>query len=296
MKSNKNNIVVLIIIVMLCIFSLVLYLFFNGNEDIKVPTENIELVTSGEDEYILIQKLINNYYGYIQNKNKDELLVILDPIYVKENGITSDNITNIINTKYENIEFGIKDLKRYEHNNLYYYFANGYTIDTNFLSSNYEYKKDVNFMLIIDKLNSKYLVYPLSDNDYEGFIKSYDLSSEKTFVTKYNKEKISTTTKLSIYISRFKAMLKYDVDEAYNMLTNEAKQIINYNTFKTKADSINDKCSTNIFSYDYEKSNDSDIYYVVDKELKVITIYEQAPMDFKISLELSYYREELEQN
>lgn len=295
MKEKNKLIVVIVIVFILALFSLVIYFMLGEDEDTEIIPNNIDLSyqkIEEDSDYFLIQNLLNNYYIMVGSKNTEDIYNVLNNKYIIDNNITIDNILDVIKNDYRNVSYGINSMKLIINNNLYYYFVNGYIQDSDYEEGDYYlYDNNVNCMVILNKKNKTYSIYPLYElNDYSNFINNYDFLEDSVMNTKYDSFNLTGTKRLTYYLARFTNMLYMDSEKAYGMLEEEFKKekYSTYEDFINDRDNIYNRIKTQLHSFLIEEETDDYVLYkVIDKDYNIIYIYEYEVMNY--TLEFEFY-------
>lgn len=289
---NVKKKAVILIIIILCIVTFLALILFNKKENIS-ESENSNIIISNSELVLLknndevfwaLQKAINDYYDLLSNKNKTDLLSVLDDDFVLKNGINIDNVLNIIYSNYEDVSFLIKKIYFLEGETITYYFINGYLLNQYIYNEEVKYYGDVNYMIIVNS-NKSYRIYPLTDSNFNDFANNFvfrdNLSINSNFSLKFNE--ISEKNKLVTYINQYKLLMYVDVDYAYSLLTDNAKNnYLSISDYENNIDNIYNKLSSVIFSFSKDNNDEFVLYNIIDNNNNKIKIYEYNTMDYKI--------------
>lgn len=289
---NVKKKVVILIIIILCVVTFLALILFNKKENIS-ESENSNIIISNSELVLLknndevfwaLQKAINDYYDLLSNKNKTDLLSVLDDDFVLKNGINIDNVLNIIYSNYEDVSFLIKKIYFLEGETITYYFINGYLLNQYIYNEEVKYYGDVNYMIIVNS-NKSYRIYPLTDSNFNDFVNNFvfrdNLSINSNFSLKFNE--ISEKNKLVTYINQYKLLMYVDVDYAYSLLTDNAKNnYLSISDYENNIDNIYNKLSSVIFSFSKDNNDEFVLYNIIDNNNNKIKIYEYNTMDYKI--------------
>ncbi len=289
---NVKKKAVILIIIILCVVTFLALILFNKKENIS-ESENSNIIISNSELVLLknndevfwaLQKAINDYYDLLSNKNKTDLLSVLDDDFVLKNGINIDNVLNIIYSNYEDVSFLIKKIYFLEGETITYYFINGYLLNQYIYNEEVKYYGDVNYMIIVNS-NKSYRIYPLTDSNFNDFVNNFvfrdNLSINSNFSLKFNE--ISEKNKLVTYINQYKLLMYVDVDYAYSLLTDNAKNnYLSISDYENNIDNIYNKLSSVIFSFSKDNNDEFVLYNIIDNNNNKIKIYEYNTMDYKI--------------
>ena len=143
--------------------------FFKNNSDTK-----IEIVTS-TSKFYTVSNCANQYLGYLVDKDVDNLLLLLDKNYKKNNNINSNNIFDKISILDRRYSFNAQKMYQETLNNdIVKYYLKGY-LYVDDIDSSYNDRKDYYLIILLDNKNSTYSVIPY---DGELFIKE-DVDAKK---------------------------------------------------------------------------------------------------------------------
>ena len=128
---------VLLIWLFVGVFILVLVFVISnitGNNGILKKDEKEKRYTFVKDynRYYTITNIVDKYYSAINNEYKDDLMVMLNDDYIKDNNITNDNVIAKLKVDNNNISFqGSLMCKKKLHTGVVSYYVSGETIGTN---------------------------------------------------------------------------------------------------------------------------------------------------------------------
>lgn len=300
MEKNKKQVLIIIgfILAVIALLAILLSIFLPND---KKPSDNPEInnnplnentikkdITKLEDvnKFFSTQKIINDFYTLLNNRETNKLLKVLDSSYIKSKGITENNLYQNLNSNYEITTYVAKNIYYNPNSSITYYFINGYLINDELMGDNSELYENINYLIIVDEITRNYTINPLDSNiQIESYAKSYSIES-KTITNDFRFTSISVTeeNKLTTYLSEFLNLLVYDNNKAYNLLETETKkEYQNYNDFKNQMVDIYSRFSSKIFSYSKKEEGNNTIYYIKDDNQNDIIITEKGIMDYSIS-------------
>ena len=299
MNKEKKRILIIIGII-IAIIALLAYLLSvmvekeevsNDPDKPTLPEEpslelNKEIAKLDDDSiFFTIQNIINDYYNLIFTGDTSALLQVLDPKYIQEYHITSDNIYSIIRNDYNMPSYVVSDIYYNPDSSFTYYFINGYLMDIPLVGTDYDFYDSISYLIIVDESTKQYVLRPISTMNIEEYANNYDIEVKKfTSDNSFKITTISEDSKLTTYLSEFVNLLVYFPDEAYQLLSDEKqKEYTNYDHFVSQVVEIYDKLSTRVFSYGSKKSDGIKIYEVIDDNQNKIIIYEYGINDFRIT-------------
>lgn len=295
MDKNQKKVltIIFIIILIISILAIILELIIK-KEDKKTNNytpplkenyiaKNIEILNDS-DKFFEIQKILNDYYTHIANKNTAELLKILDSKWLGENNINSGNLFKFINSNYEIVSYTPKTIYYNPNSSVTYYFVNGYLYDTDLLNSKHDYYEDIKYLIIVDA-SSHYVIRPInSTKDIETYAKGYNIENyqiDNNYI--FNAAKISDENKLVIYLNEFFSLLITKPEKAYLLLDEQTQNRYDgVDDFKNQIVDIYAKYTSKIFGFTSKDEENQTIYYIKDNNQNDIEIYETSVMNFKI--------------
>ena len=299
MKQKKK--VIIIIIVLLIIFTVTVLLLVNNSDDDNNETpgtntntnidnssiEDIRINTlEDEDSFFTLQRIINNYYDIIRSNDAERLYNVLVENYIYNNNITLNNVLSILDNSYEDTSYIAKDIQYIEGENITYYIINGYLLNQIIVTEELQYNSDVNFMVIIK--NNTYAIYPLQDVDINEFLERYDFKNDENinFANTYTNVFVVVENKLTTYINEFLTLMFVDSQRAYNMLSDESKDLYgSLDNFNQRLYNIYQSISPVVFSYYVNELDDYVEYDIIDNNTNRITIYEYNTMNYSINID-----------
>lgn len=291
-KFVKSNIkLYLLLLILFLIIAIIIILFgreenlqnkeFNFNDDMKIVDDY--------NTFFFVNTNINNFISKIGNQNGEDVIKLLDNNYVKDNNITINNVLDKFSYYGNNMSFSSKHMYYREVDNNYIYYVSGeiFVEQLDLIEV-----KDDNFqiLLLVDYNNFTMSVIPITSDDE---LSKYILNTKNIVIEKNEFNAIipggsvSNMMICSLYLSNFLNMLYKNVDESYNLLSNDTKlefsNIDNYKTF------INDNLSK--LSYDIDKCivDESNIrkYYINDVNGNEYIFTEISIMNYNVDIILN---------
>lgn len=157
-KIIKNKQTILIILGVIIALIIILFKIFGGSKD----SSKIEIVRSSSKFYT-VSNCVSRYLNYLYSEDTDNILLLLNSTYKKNNNINSNNLFDKISKLDDSYDFEAR--KMYEkviNEHIVKYYVYGY------LSNNYfDYDNQIEYYIII-YLNSKDFTY--SVEPYDGNI------------------------------------------------------------------------------------------------------------------------------
>lgn len=153
-------------IVAVIIFIIILFIKVNPvekKEKDKITTPGTNYIND-RSRYYTVKNALTKYYSFLNAKNYDAVLKILDTNYVEENHIDINTITNYISNEDTQVSYetGIMCLKSVK-NGVYTYVVKGDDIKMN----SGDFIKERYYEVVLDGNTSLFSVKPIDDKYYE---------------------------------------------------------------------------------------------------------------------------------
>lgn len=280
---KKDDIRTMIVVIIISIICLVIGLIFSY----KSNFDKLDSV-SEYSVYFSQIKYINNYINYIANEDSVGVYNLLDKRYIEKNNISYSNVLDYvddypqlssfkaINMKYVKLSFNIT---------LYYVTGEIYKNDIDG-----EILVDDNFSVVIinDFDNMTFSIYPV-DSNYKTIIndfkkKNIDNNSYNNIVSS---ELIDKEQVCLLYFSDFVNMLFFDIEKAYDYLSDDMKNSYkSLDEFNTYINNNNYKLSTSADKCRNDQKDNKVLYTVIDDKGNEYKFIEESVMDYKVSFYL----------
>lgn len=272
----------------------------NSNPITYVATYYTEKVTNSIDFYT-IKNICNTYVQRILYGDSEEIYAMLDPKYIKEFGITTNNVISKLEyssysiEQNENIKLNVTIEDMYSIRNddsIYLYFVYGYVKD------NIKNKKEeFNLMVEQDKKNNTYYILP------EDYMNKYNYSSMKekqkiqidltqikanSYYNKYDNIIIKDEDIIGDYFKQYKDAILHDKQEAYNLLEEEYrnKRFGSFENFeKYVQENIKEIYLSDIDKYSVSNKNNYTQYVCIDESGNYYIFKKYNVAEFKILLD-----------
>ena len=298
MENKAQRKVLMIIAILILIISILAYVLslFVGDDNPDDPldpgSDNPSEVVRDEivlleDESVFfsVQNVINQYYNYIFEENTSELFLLLDPEYLDEYGITSNNIYSVIGNDYGITSYMANNIYYNPDSSVTYYFVTGYLTSNSIMGDEYQYVDDVSFLIIVDEATHRYVLRPIEVSDLRNYAENYHIVDRN--IEEGNRFQVSTYSlenKLTTYLSEFINFLINNPEEAYQLLDDDTKlSYQSYQDFESHIVDIYNMLSSRIFSYSSREEDGVVVYDIIDNKQNEITIYEYSLMNYQIS-------------
>ena len=210
--QRKVLMIIAILILIIAILAYVLSLFVgddNPDDPLDPGSDNPSEVVRDEivlleDESVFfsVQNVINQYYNYIFEENTSELFLLLDPEYLDEYGITSNNIYSVIGNDYGITSYMANNIYYNPDSSVTYYFVTGYLTSNSIMGDEYRYTDSVSFLVIVDETTSYYVLRPIETSDLRNYAENYHIVDRN--IEEGNRFQVSTYSlenKLTTYLS-----------------------------------------------------------------------------------------------
>lgn len=296
MKNIKYIIIMLIMILIIVISWIMVLINKNDEIDYDDTIEQdilVELqagISKEENDYRFfgIEDFINQFFQYIETKNEDAIYELLDDGYKKQYNVES--IIKDINNKGNINSFYLNELYKREGTNNWIYYVSGILELTNSQGES-DFQK-MYFQLYVDSNNAADIKI-LEEDEYNKEIAdtSENINEKKITKNKYNNYNILKLTSWELaerYISDFSFRLRYDVEEAFDLLDEECKEGLFNNDIKKFDEYIQENKNTlyNIKIHDCKSKVTEDYieYSIKDSSSTEYTIKRKSAMKYSISL------------
>lgn len=323
MSLKKLIIIVAVIIIIIFIILIALWGYDKYQEEYGAdpPMEDTPIVTATLkkvdvlNDYYTVKDIVQKYYEYLtraqesdykiideeteatlseeENDRKKAVYNMLDKRYIQYKGITEDNIFDIIGQEEEKVDISINNMLVSQQDvNMYIYVVYGTARGTE--TNN---KEDFTMLVETDRLNRTFKIL-LGDyiNDNIGqmqegqnfqFTADDSIDNDNSY-NAYDYRQISTEDYMLDMFNKFKSNMMYDLEEAYEELDEEYKNVKfpEYQDFETyRNNKYTDIVGTTIEQYQINKFDDYTQYVLVDQRGKQYVINETGIMDFKVILD-----------
>ena len=113
--------------------------------------------------YSTVSAAIEKFYSFINMKDNDSVLKILDEKYVKEKNINSSNLSNYIFMSKELLSFQSGKMYQKKVDKLLYYYVEGRVIN----ASTGEFYKNQYYKVILDGTQFHFSITPVEESDFK---------------------------------------------------------------------------------------------------------------------------------
>ena len=268
-----------------------------SEEETYENTSTIEIVNN-RDDYYLVESLTDLYIYSILEQDTETLLNIIDKTYIYNNNLSENNVISNLNdfadTENENIE-------KYKIMIDKMYVSKQGTINTYFI-----YFKIINradetitetaIMAELDLFNETYFILPfeyMKENEYtevqEGEKYKYNIESiESNGYNEYSYQNISEYEIILDLMSNLTDEILYDLDNSYNLFSDEYKKA-RFDTLDKYKDYIKKDIkriyASSIENYRIDKNSDYTEYICIDQNGNYYIFKETAIMQYTVEFD-----------
>ena len=260
---------------------LVLILNHKSNSD-KLETVN------EYNTFFTVTSYINDYINNISNQDSSSLYDVLYSDYIDKKNITLNNIYNNIEEYPINSSVKVIKMEYVKVKNDYIYYVEG---KVNQITFDGKQEIDNNFKVVVitDFDTLSFAIYPLQEKDnYKKIIDS--IKKIKIEDNKNNKIKNSSLVSKEqicvFYLSDYVDKINNNIEEAYNLLSDQQKKQYTPDKYKEFINANIDKITTDADKCSLELSGTNRVYTVIDINKNKYTFTEKNIMNYNVSLYL----------
>lgn len=280
---KKDDIKTIVVVVVVCVICLTIGLILNHKSNFeKLSPVNEYGVFFSEVRYI------NNFINYVSNNDDIGVYNLLDEKYIEENNISYDNVLEYVDDYPRMSSFKANSIEYVKlGSNVTLYYVNGDVYQNDFESERLV-DEDVSIVLINDFDNLSFSIYPV-DSNYKTIIndfkkKNIDNNSYNNIVSS---ELIDKEQVCLLYFSDFVNMLFFDIEKAYDYLSDDMKNSYkSLDEFNTYINNNNYKLSTSADKCRNDQKDNKVLYTVIDDKGNEYKFIEESVMDYKVSFYL----------
>lgn len=280
---RKDDIKTFVTIVIVCLVIVVLVLILNH----KSNSDKLETVNE-YNTFFTVTSYINDYINNISNQDSSSLYDVLYSDYIDKKNITLNNIYNNIEEYPINSSVKVIKMEYVKVKNDYIYYVEG---KVNQITFDGKQEIDNNFKVVVitDFDTLSFAIYPLQEKDnYKKIIDS--IKKIKIEDNKNNKiKKSSLVSKEQIcvfYLSDYVDKINNNIEEAYNLLSDQQKKQYTLDKYKEFINANIDKITTDADKCSLELSGTNRVYTVIDINKNKYTFTEKNIMNYNVSLYL----------
>lgn len=280
---RKDDIKTFVTIVIVCLVIVVLVLILNH----KSNSDKLETVNE-YNTFFTVTNYINDYINNISNQDSSSLYDVLYSDYIDKKNITLNNIYNNIEEYPINSSVKVIKMEYVKVKNDYIYYVEG---KVNQITFDGKQEIDNNFKVVVitDFDTLSFAIYPLQEKDnYKKIIDS--IKKIKIEDNKNNKIKNSSLVSKEqicvFYLSDYVDKINNNIEEAYNLLSDQQKKQYTLDKYKEFINANIDKITTDADKCSLELSGTNRVYTVIDINKNKYTFTEKNIMNYNVSLYL----------
>lgn len=280
---RKDDIKTFVTIVIVCLVIVVLVLILNH----KSNSDKLETVNE-YNTFFTVTSYVNDYINNISNQDSSSLYDVLYSDYIDKKNITLNNIYNNIEEYPINSSVKVIKMEYVKVKNDYIYYVEG---KVNQITFDGKQEIDNNFKVVVitDFDTLSFAIYPLQEKDnYKKIIDS--IKKIKIEDNKNNKIKNSSLVSKEqicvFYLSDYVDKINNNIEEAYNLLSDQQKKQYTLDKYKEFINANIDKITTDADKCSLELSGTNRVYTVIDINKNKYTFTEKNIMNYNVSLYL----------
>ena len=169
MKLNKNQYKYIIMLVILIISSLIIYKLNNNKEEKETIVNNKIKIVTNYSKFFTVDSSINKLIVFLENKDTESILKILDDEYKKTNNINTNNVYDFF-PKLNDYIYAFVSKEMYiqnKNNNIEKYYVKG-ILNREEMDENSVFVGEYYFIIKLDTNNRVFNLIPISKEEYEG--------------------------------------------------------------------------------------------------------------------------------
>lgn len=167
-EYNNKKYKLLIILILLFLFSYVIFniRFNNDDETIEIVDTNKINLLDDYNRFFTINSCIYKYITYLQTKNVDSILKVLDETYITNNNINKNNVLEYVDTLNGTYSFVSKKIyyEQLDDYNIKYY-VYGYLVED--LIDSYGKKIDKYYIVLFDTNKNLFSITPFNEIEFK---------------------------------------------------------------------------------------------------------------------------------
>lgn len=280
---RKDDIKTFATIVIVCLVIVVLVLILNH----KSNSDKLETVNE-YNTFFTVTSYVNDYINNISNQDSSSLYDVLYSDYIDKKNITLNNIYDNIEKYPINSSVKVTKMEYVKVKNDYIYYVEG---KVNQITFDGKQEIDDNFKVVVitDFDTLSFAIYPLQEND--NYKKTID-SIKKIKIENNKNNKIKNSSLVSkeqicvFYLSDYVDKLNNNIEEAYNLLSDQQKKQYTLDKYKEFINANIDKITTDADKCSLELSGTNRVYTVIDINKNKYTFTEKNIMNYNVSLYL----------
>lgn len=299
---------IIIILLIVCLTIVVAILFLIGSLDLQDVPRDQEITKKEYEEYLdntvfgeiiklkdettffTVNSCINKYITFNSQRDYEKLYYIFSEEYRKQNDMTIDNVSDKIELYESGDMFSTKTIYEYNNNDsISTYFVYGNVIEDSYINEEPK-KKDLYITVQLDKVNRTYsIILNEKENDINSISKNTDIKEIKNNknINIYETANTIPNQMGYIYFNDYKEKLVENIDEAYELLDQEFKNIKydKIEKFKLYIDSMDILEYITVKSCQVEIDEDKVIYTIKDQYSNIYIFTQLSIMEYTVQLD-----------
>jgi len=166
-EYNNKRYKLLIILILLFLFSIVIYnIRFNDNKEEIVDNKNKINLLNDYSRFFTVNSSVYKYITYLQSKNVDSIVKVLDEDYKVKNNINTDNALDYVEKLDGTYSFVSKKIyyEQLDDYNIKYY-VYGYLVQD--LIDGYGEKQDRYYIVLFDTNKNLFSITPFNELEFK---------------------------------------------------------------------------------------------------------------------------------
>ena len=229
MKILKRSIFIIVIILLILLLIIASVNKFKKENNIEVDIQNIDIsgiinpdliVLNDHEKYYAIEKMLNSYQLYLKLGNKKAVYSLLDKEYTVANTIDE---TNAIEKMFTQISVN----NQYIVDDIYIKQDSLYPLYLIKIKNIENLTQEAYYIFYNDNVNGTVSIKPIPKEEYYSYIQGQSelkVKEQNIEYNEYNSNKriiLSKEERIQKYYQNFQKIVKYNIEEAYNMLNEE---------------------------------------------------------------------------
>lgn len=308
MKDLKK--IIIIILVLILILTIIIAFLFKKYEnkphedfsspygDEKVIQKEVSRVSRNID-YYSVELIVNNYLNAIISQDNDDLYNTLNPESITKLNINKENVVSKLNNIIDGEENNIDDYK-FIIDDMYFSESEGdiitYFVYLKILNIVNEKTIETSLMVETDTKNDAYYIIPFEYMKEKGYLEikegiEYETSIENIENNTYNEieyQNLDDYTILLNLMTNFTDKLVYDLDDSYNLFSDEYKKsrFATFEEYKIYIkNNIRDILASSIKKYKINEDDNYTEYICLDQYGNYYIFKETAVMQYTVQLD-----------
>ena len=285
MLRIKVAIVILIVFVIIIAFIMFAINRNSSDYDVDEQINDLESIIALEDKemFFIATESINRYLLLLLIEPNEEMLLLLDDSYIRENNITAENVNDNIPHITTRMSFTAIEMRALTGKRIHTYAVHGIVTEAN----TSEFLGSAHFVVSIDVENETFAIKPV-ENIREIELQTMHDSIEKNERNVFRVRNISDEDIINAYLDVFRYTAMYKIEFASNLLDREYREVRfgNFAEFERYAAENSDRIrNINIVEYVVSETADGRQFAIIDQGGRIYIFRETAIMQFTILLD-----------